>query len=466
MRFFALALLALCPALLWAGPQRPNIILILTDDQRWDCLSAAGHPILRTPNIDRLASEGAYFRNAFVTTSICCVSRASYFTGRLCRNHKVGDFNAPMPPDVLSTSLPAVLKAAGYRTGCVGKWGIGGPQPREHFDFWDAWGGQGDYWLLHGNDVIHNSEYLARRAKEFICCNPCHQPFFLMLLHKSPHDIFNPALKDDVLFQDITVTPPRTATREHWERMPAFLRQSLGKSRADQSIGTPEKYQNYVKDYFRLIQGVDRSVGQVMQTLESRCLSQNTIVVFGSDNGYFLGERGLVHKWLMYEESIRVPLIVRDPRLAGNRRVDQLALNIDVAPTLFDLAGIAPPAGLDGRSLRPLIEGRPTEWRTDFFYEHHFGANQRIPPTEGVRTETWKYIAYPGEPTGYEELYDLKADPFEEKNLARDSAHREQFELLRVRYREYVKSLPPPVLPKPPPPRRSVPLSPSRPTIK
>src|SRR5262245_23153586 len=140
-----------------AADRRPNLVLFLTDDQRWDCLSVAGHPLLKTPNIDRLATEGTYFPNAFVTTSICCVSRASYMTGRLSRNHKVGDFNTPLPADVLAKSLPALLKKAGYRTACFGKWGIGGPPPKELFDAWDAWGGQGEYFLDLDGKKVHNS---------------------------------------------------------------------------------------------------------------------------------------------------------------------------------------------------------------------------------------------------------------------------------------------------------------------
>src|SRR3954471_10308088 len=130
-----------------AADRRPNFILFLTDDQRADCLGVAGHPLVKTPNIDRLASEGVYFKNAFVTTSICCISRASYMTGLLCRHHQVGDFNTPLPPDILAKSFPALLKKAGYRTACFGKWGMGGPPPKDVFDSWDAWGGQGEYFL-------------------------------------------------------------------------------------------------------------------------------------------------------------------------------------------------------------------------------------------------------------------------------------------------------------------------------
>src|SRR5262245_19180889 len=435
----------------YLAADRPNLLLLLTDDQRWDCLGCAGHPFLKTPNIDCLAAEGVQFRNAFVTTSICCVSRASYITGRMCRHHGVGDFNTPLPPKVLETSLPAKLKAAGYRTGIFGKWGIGGREPRELFDVWDAWGGQGEYAIRVGDEWVHNSEYLSWRARQFLAdCRP-DQPFCLMVLFKAPHDKFLPDPRDAHLFDDVTITPPRPATPAHFDAMPEFLRKSLGKSRANTDIPTPEKYQQYVKDYLRLIAGVDRSVGQILCDLNRRCLAQNTVVVYGSDNGYFLGERGLVHKWLMYEESIRVPLIVRDPRLPcamRGRKVDSMALNIDIAPTFYDLAGLTPPPDLDGRSLRPLLEGRQVDWRSDFFYEHHFDANNTIPRVEGVRGERWKYVAYPSESPRYEELFDLQSDPHEEHNLAPAPNQQAQLETMRRRYNEYLAALPPPVLPK------------------
>lgn len=449
--FTLFASLLLGPSALAAA--RPNLVLLITDDQRWDCLSCAGHPFLKTPNIDRLAAEGVHFRNAFVTTSICCVSRASYMTGRLCLNHGVGDFRTPLPPRVLADSLPATLHAAGYRVGIFGKWGIGGREPRELFDVWNAWGGQGEYLIQDGNEILHNSEFMARRARQFLDGCRSDQPFCLIVLFKAPHDKFLPDARDAHLFDEITIPPPKTATRAHFDAMPEFLRRSLGKSRADADISTPEKYQQYVKDYLRLIAGVDRAVGQILCELDRRCLTNNTVTVFASDNGYFLGERGLVHKWLMYEESIRVPLIVRYPRLPATmrgRKVDALALNIDVAPTVYDLAGLMPPPDVDGRSLRPLLEGRPVAWRSDFLYEHHFDANGTIPRVEGIRGERWKYVYYPAEKPPFEQLFDLQSDPCEEQDLARDANYSAQLKTMQRRYREYLAQMPPPVLPGPP----------------
>jgi arylsulfatase A-like enzyme len=440
----------------WVGAadRKPNLILFLTDDQRADCLGVAGHPLLKTPNIDRLAADGTRFKNAFVTTSICCISRASYFTGRLCRNHGVGDFNTPLPAAVLADSFPVLLRKAGYRTACFGKWGIGGPSPKEMFDAWDAWGDQGTYFLNLDGKRVHNSEYLTRRAVDFISAGPADRPFCLIVLYKSPHDVQQPDPRDAELFRGSTVVPPKTATTEHFNRLPEFMRVSMNRSRAVRDFPTPEKYQEYVKQYLRCVAGVDRSVGAIMQAVAARKVADDTLTVFGSDNGYFLGERGLIHKWLMYEESIRVPLIVHYPRLAKSGQTpDAMALNIDVAPTFLDYAGVPIPDGTDGRSLRPLLEGKLDGWRAHWFYEHHFHARGSkegaIPRTEGVRTADWKYITYIDEKEPFEELYDLKADPFEETNLATDPARAGKLKEMKGLYEEYVKKLPPAVLPKP-----------------
>jgi arylsulfatase A-like enzyme len=436
-----------------AAERKPNFILFLTDDQRADCLSAAGHPLLNTPNIDRLANDGVYFKNAFVTTSICCISRASYFTGQYCRHHGVGDFNAALPPGVLANSLPALLKKAGYRTACFGKWGIGGPVPKDVFNAWDAWGGQGEYFLTLGGRRVHNSEYLTWDAIEFLeTCKP-DQPFCLIVLYKSPHDVQQPDPRDADLFKDDKIVPPKTATEEHFKRLPEFMRVSMNRSRAVRDFPTPEKYQEYVRNYLRCIVSVDRSVGAIMKALADRKMADDTMTVFGSDNGYFLGERGLIHKWLMYEESIRVPLMVHYPALAKKRlKVEQMALNIDVAPTFLDYAGVPIPMETDGRSLRPLLEGKADGWRTHWFYEHHYHARGSkegaIPRTEGVRTADWKYITYVDEPEPFEELYDLKADPHEEANLAKDPKHAEKLKEMKAVYADYLRNLPPPVLPR------------------
>ncbi len=451
MRFLCLVLTALaaCAAPPRAPSRPPSVLLLLTDDQRADALSCAGHPLLRTPHIDRLAAGGVRFSNAFVTTSICAISRASVITGRLSRNHKVGDFATPLPEDVLASSFPALLKKAGYRTGCFGKWGIGGREPRELFDAWDAWGGQGTYFLTLNGERLHNSEYLGRRAEEFLDATPADRPFCLLVYYKSPHDPYGqPDPRDAELFKDAAVPVPRTATPEHFAALPKFIQESEGRRRAQRFYPTADRLPDHIRDYLRLIAGVDRSVGKILDLLDRRKRGEDTVVVYSADNGFFLGERGLSHKWLMHEESIRVPLILRAPKVAGGRKLHEMALNIDIAPTILDLAGLPVPPGTDGRSLRPLLEGRSSEWRKHMFYEHHFSApNAPIPRTEGVRTPEWKYVTYFDVAPPYEELYDLLHDPFEEKNLATDPGRRQRLEEMRTLHRDTVSRLPPAVLP-------------------
>jgi arylsulfatase A-like enzyme len=437
------------------GPQRPNLVLLVADDLRWDCLSCSGHPLLKTPAIDRLAAEGLYFRKAFVTTSICAVSRASLMTGRYARNHGVPDFNTALPPSVLAESLPALLKRAGYRTACFGKWGLGGRPPTELFDAWDAWGGQGDYFLPLDGQRLHNSEYLARRAIEFLSRQAAGQPYFLLVYFKAPHDPMQPDPVDQALFAGQQVPRPRTATEAHFNALPAFIQRSEGRTRALNLHPTPDAWQEFARQYLRLVAGLDRAVGKILDELDARGQAGNTVVAFSSDNGFFLGERGLSHKWLMHEESIRVPLIIRDPRLPAARRgvrAVQMALNIDLAPTLLAMAGVPVPQSMDGKDLSGVLSGSDAPLRDDFFYEHHFHFNGKIPRTEGVRQRDWKYITYYDVVPPHEELYDLANDPFEERNLAALPDYRPRLEALRALYQQYLARLGPPLLPAGPPP--------------
>ena len=452
MRLLFTCLLAcLVAGPLFAGPRKPSVLFLLTDDQRADCLSCTGHRHLKTPNIDRLAKEGVLFENNFVTTSICCVSRASYYTGRLARHHPVSDFKTPLTPELLQASFPGVLKKAGYRTGALGKWGIGGPEPKEVFEFWKATGGQDTYFQMEDGKRLHQSEALAVRAEKFLRSLKADEAFCLLVLYKSPHEPYQIDPADAELFKDITFPVPKTYNDEHFNTLPEFIRKSEGRTRAMRTHPTPEKYQEFVRTYLRLIASVDRSVGRIRKVLEDIKRDDDTIIVFASDNGFFLGEHGLSHKWLMHEESIRVPLIVRDPRLPKERqntRNRELVLNIDVAPTLLDLAGVKAPRGMDGQSLAPLLRGDKTAWRDHFFYEHHFHYGGKIPRTEGVRTKDWKYITYFDVKPAHEELYDLRNDPLEEKNLVGERSARDKLGELRKLYEREVKRLPPPVLPR------------------
>ncbi|MCI0702810.1 MAG: sulfatase [Planctomycetia bacterium] len=447
------SLLAVFAVFLLASPaiaaDKPSFVLFVTDDQRADCLSCAGHPLLKTPNIDAIAKSGTRFTNGFVTTSICCISRASIMSGRLARHHKVPDFRTAFTNEVMATTFPALLKKNGYRVGILGKWGVGGTPPKEHFDFWDAWGGQGNFFHDVNGEKVHNSEYLARQAVKFIADTPANTPFCLIVLYKSPHEPYQPDPRDAGLFKDTKITPPKTADEKYFKELPEFLKTSLNRVRAVRDFPTADKYQEFVKQYFRCIAGVDRSVGIITKELADKKRADSTVVVYTSDNGFFLGERGFNHKWLMYEESIRVPLIVADPRIPKAQRGvkrNELVLNIDIAPTILHLAGVEIPKEMDGVRLTRLLGSEPVKWRSHFFYEHHYfhskDPKNHIPRTEGIRTDRWKYITYTDHPE-YVELFDLHNDPLEEKNLAPDPKHKDALAEMKALYEKEVKRLPP-----------------------
>jgi len=428
--------------------ERPNVIFLLTDDQRWDALGAAGNPVIQTPNLDRLAAQGVLFENAFVTTSICATSRASIITGQYARRHGVWDFQKTLSPSQLSESYLGVLRAAGYRLGFIGKWGIGSP-PVDLFDYNRAFGGQGQYFVEVDGVNRHLTSIMADQAIEFIRTMAPETPFCLSISFKAPHvqdsyDLsrppfpYDPALDD--LYADARIEVPRTATQNHFDRLPTFLKDSENRMRWAVRFWGPQRYQDSVKGYFRLISGVDIAVGRILKELQDRSLSDDTVVIFTSDNGFLLGEYGLAGKWLPYEASIRVPLIIFDPRLqegeSGRRK--ELALNVDVAPTILELAGLQVPEAMQGRSLVPLIRSSERFWRTDFFYEHLF-EHSRIPPVEALRTSHWKYVRYLRPER--EEFYDLNADPFEETNLIGKAGYDNQLQALRRRFEELKQGL-------------------------
>jgi arylsulfatase A-like enzyme len=423
-----------------ASARRPNIIILLTDDQRWDTLGCMGNPVIRTPNLDRLATDGVLFLNNFCTTSICMASRASIFTGLYKRSHKVDTFEQPLAEPLFAKSYPALVRTAGYRTGFIGKWGLGGALPESAFDYFDGFPGQGKYFHEQDGTVVHLTKLMTGRAVEFLEGCSREQPFCLSVSFKAPHVqdndprqfLYDPAFED--LYRDVMIPTPKTAAQEYYEALPEFLKNTEGRRRWQRRFATPEQFQSSLKGYYRLVSGVDLAVGRIRATLEELGLNENTVILFTSDNGFFLGERGLAGKWLMYEESIRTPLIIHDARLPATmrgRRLTEMVLNIDVAPTVLDLAGIDIPPGVQGRSLVPLVTGRTVPWRTDWFYEHDFGTEELFPAVEGIRTERWKYARYVRRDPVLEQLYDLTNDPHEEHDLAGQEQHKDVLERLR-----------------------------------
>jgi arylsulfatase A-like enzyme len=456
LKRLALTWLALLALAAHGGEQRPNLVFILADDLRWNTLGCMGDTIVQTPNVDRLAAQGTLFRNCFATTSICCVSRASILTGQYERRHGIPNFSKGLSPQQWSQTYPALLRQAGYRTGFIGKFGVGGKNAiaakASEFDFWRGVPGQGGRYFIDPNDPTHThtTAKFGNQALEFLDGCTTNQPFCLSLSFNAPHARdgeareFQPDLRDENLYATNIIPHSPTANREYFEKLQPFVQKSEGHNRWTNRFATEEMFQRTMRDYYRLVTGIDREVGRIQDELQRRNLAGNTVIIFMSDNGWFAGDRELADKWLMYEESIRLPLIIYDPRQPAARRgnsVDAMALNLDSAQTILDYAGVPAPAGMQGRSLVPLVTGlTPPDWRTEFFYEHHY-APEIIPPSEGVRTEKWCFIHWLPPNPEVEELYDLSGDSLEGKNVAADPKFAGTLEELRTRWKTYQREL-------------------------
>jgi arylsulfatase A-like enzyme len=439
-----------------AAGRRPNIVFVLCDDLRWNVLGCMGDKIIQTPNVDRLAREGVLFRNEFATTAICCVSRASILSGQYERRHGIPNFSKPFTSEQWAECYPAVLRRAGYRTGFIGKFGVGGKDAiaamATNFDYWRGLPGQAGEFFIEPTDSTktHATAKFGNEALEFLHgCTPS-QPFCLSVSFNAPHARdnkpreFQPDLRDENLYATNIIPHSPTANEEFFAKLPVFVQHSEARKRWERRFATATMFQDTMRDYYRLVTGIDREVGRMMTELAARGLADNTVIIFTSDNGWFAGDRGLADKWFEYEESIRLPLIIYDPRPGHERpgtEVTAMTLNLDAAQTILDLTGVAAPAGMQGRSLVPLLTGpAPGDWRTEFFYEHHFAA-KIIPPSEGVRTEKWCFIHWLKPNPELEELYDLEKDPLESKNLAADPKYAEVLAGLQAKWREYGKSL-------------------------
>ncbi|TDQ15056.1 arylsulfatase A-like enzyme [Algoriphagus boseongensis] len=429
-KLFVLAILFLVLVKGYGQNSRPNIIFILTDDQRWDALGFAGNPIIKTPEMDRLASEGTYFENAFVTTPICAASRASILTGLYERTHGYTFGQGDIQDPYISQSYPVKLREAGYHTGFFGKFGVNyagfsglfneGEDYDRNGQFKDR---RGYFFKTIGKDTVHLSRYTSQQAIDFIKAAPSDQPFMLSLSFSAPH-AHDPAELQyfwspeyDVLYQDITIPDPKLGEESYFLAQPSYVREEENRRRWYWRFDTPEKYQHSVKGYYRMISEVDAEIGKIRKALESKGLADNTVIILMGDNGYFLGERQLAGKWLMYDNSLRVPLIVFDPREKGGKRVKDFALNIDVPATILDFAGVKSPEAWQGLSLRSKQLGKRKEFLTE-----HLWKTPIIPPSEAIRTERWKYFRYINDPQ-HEELYDLSVDPLEINNLASNPSY-------------------------------------------
>ncbi|MEP1087445.1 MAG: sulfatase, partial [Algoriphagus sp.] len=422
----------------FAQHKKPNIIFILTDDQRWDALGFAGNTLIQTPEMDKLAAEGTYFENAFVTTPICAASRASLITGLYERTHGYTFGQGDLKEVYAANSYPAKLREAGYFTGFYGKFGIQYPDFSSFFDEGENYDRNGKFNDRRGyffktidKDTVHLTRYTSQQAIDFIGNAPGDKPFMLSLSFSAPH-AHDPAELQyfwsaayDTMYQNLVIPEPLLQENKYFEAQPAYVRTGENRTRWHWRYDTPEKYQHSVKGYYRMISEVDAEIGNIRKALEEKGLADNTVIILMGDNGYFLGERQLAGKWLMYDNSLRVPLIVYDPRQAGGVINPAFALNIDVPATIMDYAGVTPPKTWQGTSLR----SRQLAKRKDFLTEHLWQVDI-IAPSEAIRTEQWKYFRYINDPS-HEELYDLRADPLETNNLAKDPAHQATLKKLR-----------------------------------
>jgi arylsulfatase A-like enzyme len=409
------------------SPAEPlNVLLVIADDWRHDTLGSAGHPVVQTPSLDRLADEGVRFTQAAVTTSICFVSRASIFTGQWMSRH--GQTTAEASIANWSASFPSLLRSSGYWVGHVGKWHNGSFPTADH-DFGRTY--YGKHWYSINGQQVHVTQRNENDALEFLRSRPANKPFLLTVATFAPHAEdtnslqYLPQPETTSLYTNVNVPVPLNATAASFQRLPPFLatEQNEGRIRWRWRFDTPEKYQSMMKNYFRLCTGVDTMCGRILAELEQQGVLDKTLVIFIGDNGYFHAEHGLADKWYPFQESIRVPLIVRDPRLpaaARGRTHDAFALNVDLAPTILSAAGLAVPAAMQGRDLTPLyLATLQPAWREEFFYEHPtYSSTSRIPSSQVLVRRDWKYFYWPDFST--EQLFGLEADPIEENDRVGD----------------------------------------------
>ncbi|MFT5411225.1 MAG: arylsulfatase A-like enzyme [Verrucomicrobiales bacterium] len=425
-----------------AAQGRPNIIFIFSDDHAQAAISAYGSKVNKTPNIDRIAAGGARFTNSFVTNSICTPSRATLLTGQYSHLNGVPVFNRF---DGSRDTVAKHLQAGGYHTGMIGKWHLGSDPTG--FDRWIVLPGQGNYWnpqfLAPGKKMTikgHCTDITTDLGIEWLKTRPKEKPFFLMLHQKAPHRRWQPAERHiemfkgkkfpepDTLFDDYATRP--TALPKNKQTIARHLNRSDLKQKPPEGLEGKElvkwQYHRYMQDYLACVQGVDDGVGKVLDYLDTTGLSENTIVIYSADNGWYLGEFGLYDKRFMYEPGLRVPLLARGPGIKAASLPDRFVANIDLAPTFLDLAGLPAPDSMQGRSLVPLLKGEsPDDWRTSIYYRYyHDPGHHNTAAHLGVRTATHKLIYY-WKQDAYE-MFDLTKDPAEQHNLLFDQVEAKQ----------------------------------------
>ncbi len=458
-----------------AGTTPKNVVFILSDDHRYDFMGFTGKvPWLETPNLDRLAAEGAYFPNAYVTTALCSPSRASILTGLYSHTHTVVDNAAPDPGNL--TFFPQYMQTAGYQTGFFGKWHMGNhsDEPQPGFDHWESFRGQGVYYgptlNINGERIEYDeqtyiTDLLTEHAIDWLDSRDESKPFFLYLSHKAVHSQFEPAERHmgDYESEEI-VYPPSFNTpnyeiaslpskdendepsrgRDYYgdERLPDWVKaQRESWHGVDYMYHGRINFEDFFHRYTETLMGIDDSVGSVLQFLDDNGLAEDTLVIYMGDNGFSFGEHGLIDKRHFYEESAKVPLLVRWPtQLQGGEAIDKLVQNIDIAPTILEAAGLQTPNHMQGQSFTPLFDRTEVPWRDRIFYEYYWEMDFPQTPTMfGVRTDRYKYIRYHGI-WDTNEFYDLETDPNETNNLIDATEHQERIAAMAAEVYDWLES--------------------------
>jgi arylsulfatase A-like enzyme len=439
-----------------ASADQPNIVFFFADDQTIDTLGCYGNEVVKTPNIDALARRGTQFENAFVSHSICWVSRTTILTGLTGRGYGTPGNPDQARADAVATLYSDILRDNGYRTGYFGKWHAKMPKgyrKEDHFDEFEAIGRNPYYKKQPDGSLRHETEVIVDRGIEFLKTQPKDKPFALNLWFNACHaedgdrrpgiGHFPWPRAVDGMYDDIKIAAPRLNDPAIFDALPDFLKTTINRERFFWRWNTPQKYQINARAYYRMVSGIDGAIGRFIKALEETGFADNTIIVYSADNGYYMGNRGLAGKWSHFEESLRVPMIIADPRVPQEQQgkvVDAIALNLDLPATFLDWAGVEVPSRYQGQSLQPIVtKGKPDDWRTESFHEH-FAVRQRIPAFEGLRNERFKYVRYIDH-EGHEFLHDLKNDPNELVNLAADPEYGETLKSMRDRTTQRVNQL-------------------------
>jgi len=435
-----------------------NVIFILSDDHRWDFMGFTGKiPWLKTPAMDRLAREGVFCRNTYVTTSLCSPSRASILTGLYSHSHTVVDNSAPVPEGL--TYFPQYIQEAGYKTAFFGKWHMGDQddQPRPGFDHWESFRGQGTYYRPRLNingertqyaDSIYITDLLTEHAIDWMEEQNEQEPFFLYLSHKAVHAGFNPARRHEGMYEDEIYTPPASYGMTTEDKVGSLEQNNLHNPKYDYGEGNLPDWvkeqrfswhgvdymyhqnnsnlESLVRRYCEALMAVDESISTIMDYLEANGLLESTMVIYMGDNGFSFGEHGLIDKRHFYEESAKVPLLIHCPeQFKGDQVEKHLVQNIDIAPTILESFGIQKPDHMQGLSLMPLLKGEEPEWRDRVFYEYYWEHHYPQTPTvHGIRTDKYKLMRYFGV-WDRNELYDMENDPEEMNNLIDSPEHKQ-----------------------------------------